>query len=319
MIIEGWSLINSFYMAVITLTTVGFGEVEPMSPNGRIFSVMLIFGGVTVLAYGASSTVEYMVSGKALQRFTERQRREMMTTLNNHLIVVGFGRVGREVALNFKLENIPFVVIDNDPASIAEATELGFLTVEGTATEDDVMREAKIEQAKGVVAAAGDDAVNVYVVLTARGLNENLFIIARATDSGSEAKLLRAGADRVTSPYVLSGRRMSSLALRPHVVDFLDFTSKSNILDHSLEEIIVEDGAIIANKTIAQIDLRRRAGANILAIYDANGNFISNPSATTILEPGTRLILLGTDDQLSVTEALARNFTQLTQQPDGAK
>lgn len=314
MILESWSLIDSVYMAVITLTTVGFGEVREMSPQGRVFTIGLIFGGVTVLAYGASSTVEYMVTGKALRKLTERQREEMMDSIRNHYIVAGFGRVGREVALNFYNEHIPFVIIDSDSAVIEEAAALGYLSIPGSATEDDVMREAGIETARGVVAAAGDDAINVYVVLTARGLNENLFIIARATDQSSESKLLRAGADRVTSPYILSGRRMATLALRPHVVDFLDITSKSHMLDQSLEEVIIEDGAIIANKTIGQIDLRRRAGANILAIYDANGQIISNPTATTTLEPGTRLIVLGTSDQLQVTEALARNITKLTQE-----
>lgn len=314
MILERWSLIDSIYMAVITLTTVGFGEVEEMSPQGRMFTIVLIFGGVTVLAYGASSTVEYMVTGKALRKLTERQREEMMDSIRNHFIVAGFGRVGREVALNFHNEKIPFVVIDSDSSVIDEAAAHGYLSILGSATEDDVMREAGIETARGVVAAAGDDATNVYVVLTARGLNERLFIIARATDQSSESKLLRAGADRVTSPYILSGRRMATLALRPHVVDFLDITSKSHMLDQSLEEVVIEEGAIIANKTIGQIDLRRRAGANILAIYDANGQIISNPTATTTLEPGTRLIVLGTSDQLQVTEALAKNITRLTQE-----
>ena len=314
MILERWSLIDSIYMAVITLTTVGFGEVDEMSPQGRMFTIFLIFGGVTVLAYGASSTVEYMVTGKALRKLTERQREEMMENIRNHFIVAGFGRVGREVALNFHSEKIPFVVIDSDNTVIDEAAAHGYLAILGSATEDDVMRDAGIETARGVVVAAGDDATNVYVVLTARGLNERLFIIARATDQSSESKLLRAGADRVTSPYILSGRRMATLALRPHVVDFLDITSKSHMLDQSLEEVVIEDGAIIANKTIGQIDLRRRAGANILAIYDANGQIISNPTATTTLEPGTRLIVLGTSDQLQVTEALAKNITRLTQE-----
>lgn len=315
-LIEGWSMIDSMYMAVITLTTVGFGEVEPMSPQGRLFSILLIFGGVSVVAYGASSAVEYMVTGKALHKLTEREREEMMNSINNHFIVAGFGRVGREVALNLDKEGIPFIVVDIEQNALDDAKSMGYLTLLGSATEDSAMREAGIDKARGVVAAAGDDATNVYVVLTARGLGEGLFIVARATDVNSESKLLRAGADRVTSPYVLSGRRMANLALRPHVVDFLDITAKSNVLDQSLEEVVVEEGSIIANKTIGQIDLRRRAGANILAIYDANGELISNPTTTTTLEPGTRLILLGTSDQLAVTEALARNILQLTQQPD---
>lgn len=314
MVFERWTFVNSFYMAVITLTTVGYGEVEPLSEQGRIFSIFLIFGGVTVLAYGASSTVEYIVTGKAVQRMANQEREKVMAVLNEHFIIAGFGRVGHEIANNFASEGIPFIVIDEDDDAIETAINAGYLVLQGSATEDDIMRDARIDQARGVVAATGNDAVNVYVTLTARGLNEKLFIIARATDAGSESKLLRAGADRVTSPYSLSGRRMANLALRPHVVDFLDITAKTNVLDQSLEEIVIEDGAIIANKTIGQIDLRRRAGANILAIYDPNGLLMSNPSATTILEPGTRLILLGSHDQLSVADALAKNVAKLMQE-----
>ncbi len=314
MVFESWSFINSFYMAVITLTTVGYGEVEPLSEQGRVFSIFLIFGGVTVLAYGASSTVEYIVTGKAVQQMADEEQQKVMATLNNHFIIAGFGRVGYEIASNFASEGIPFIVLDDDETAINMAREAGYLVLQGSATEDEMMRQARIEQARGVVAATGNDAVNVYVTLTARGLNEKLFIIARATDDSSEKKLIRAGADRVTSPYSLSGRRMANLALRPHVVDFLDITAKTNVLDQSLEEIVIEEGAIIANKTIGQIDLRRRAGANILAIYDANGTLLSNPSATTILEPGTRLILLGSNDQLSVADALAKNVAKLMQE-----
>lgn len=314
MLFERWTFINSFYMAVITLTTVGYGEVEPLSAQGRVFSIFLIFGGVTVLAYGASSTVEYIITGKAVQQMVDEEREKVMATLNNHFIIAGFGRVGYEIAQNFASESIPFIVVDEDEVALATAKDAGFLVLSGSATEDEVMRSARIEQARGVVAATGNDAVNVYVTLTARGLNEKLFIIARATDASSESKLLRAGANRVTSPYSLSGRRMANLALRPHVVDFLDITARTNVLDQSLEEIVIEDGAIIANKTIGQIDLRRRAGANILAIYDANGILMSNPSATTILEPGTRLILLGSNDQLSVADALAKNVARLMQE-----
>lgn len=314
MLFEQWTFINSFYMSVITLTTVGYGEVEPLSPQGRVFSIFLIFGGVTVLAYGASSTVEYIITGKAVQQMEDEEREKIMATLNNHFIIAGFGRVGHEIANNFASEGVPFIIVDEDEVALANAKEAGFLVLPGSATEDDVMRSAGIEEARGVVAATGNDAVNVYVTLTARGLNEKLFIIARATDASSESKLLRAGADRVTSPYSLSGRRMANLALRPHVVDFLDITARTNVLDQSLEEIVIEDGAIIANKTIGQIDLRRRAGANILAIYDANGTLLSNPSSTTILEPGTRLILLGSNDQLSVADALAKNVARLMQE-----
>jgi voltage-gated potassium channel len=228
--------------------------------------------------------------------------------MHDHFIIVGFGRVGREVAAVLASEGVPFVVIDQSEEAIAQATDLGYVSLHGTATEDETLREAGIEEARGFVSCAGNDATNVYAVLTARGLNENLLIIARVTEDHSEPKMLRAGADRVISPYALSGRRMANLAIRPHVMEFLDITSQSSELEQALEEVIVEEGSIIVNQTIEQVDLRRRTGANILALYLLSGEWVSNPPATTLLEPGTRLILLGNRDQLAVTEALARSL-----------
>jgi len=314
MILEGWPIIDAFYMTMITLSTVGFGEIRALSDLGRIFTVLLILTGVSVVAYGISSAIEELVSGTLFERITDRQKEEVLRDLKNHYIVAGFGRVGREVANAFANENVAFVVIDSDEDSIALAKSLGYLTLQGSATEDATLLEAGIEQAQGLVAAAGLDATNVYIVLSARGLNDNLFIISRSDDEASEPKIRRAGANRVASPYTLSGRRMASMALRPHVVDFVDITFQSDILEQSLEEVVVEEGSILVNKTIGEVDLRRRTGANILAIYGADGKLLSNPTAATLLDAGTRLILLGTRDQLNVTEALARDFMKIKEQ-----
>lgn len=311
MIIERWNIVDAFYMTVITLSTVGFGEVLPLSALGRVFTVVLILVGIGLFTYGVSSAIEYVATGEVLLTLEARRKEERLFTMKNHFIIVGFGRVGREVAGAFNAEQVPFVVIDVRDGSIEAATERGYICVQGSATEDLVLLEAGIEQARGLVACAGSDATNVYAVLTARGLNEKLLIIARAIDDNSEAKMMRAGADRVISPYTISGRRMANLAVRPHVVDFLDIASATTEIEQALEEVIVEDGAIIANQTIGQVDLRRRTGANILALYLPNGDWVSNPTTATILEPGTRLILLGNRDQLDVTEALARSLPNL--------
>lgn len=312
MLIEGWNLIDAFYMTVITLSTVGFGEVMALSATGRVFTVMLILVGIGLFTYGVSSVIEYVATGEVLQTLEARRKEERLFTMKNHFIIVGFGRVGREVAAAFSEAHIPFVVIDVRDESIAAATERGYICVQGSATEDHVLLEAGIKQARGLVASAGSDATNVYAVLTARGLNDDLLIIARAIDDNSESKMRRAGADRVISPYVISGRRMANLAMRPHVVDFLDITAANTAIEQTLEEVIVEEGAIIANQTIGQVDLRRRTGANILALYLPTGEWVSNPTTATILEPGTRLILLGNRDQLDVTEALARSLLNLS-------
>jgi voltage-gated potassium channel len=237
----------------------------------------------------------------------------MLDALNNHYIVAGFGRVGREVAQVFADENVPFVVVDPDLAAVEAAKAQGYLAIVGSSTEDAALLEAGIQRARGLVAAAGNDATNIYAVLSARSLNERLFIIVRANDQASERKMLRAGADRVISPYALSGRRMANLAIRPHVVDFIDVTSRSSSVQQWLEEVEIEAGSLMANQTIGQIDLRRRNGATIVALYSADGRLLSNPTAATMLEPASRLILLGTREQLDATEALARNLNRLAQ------
>jgi voltage-gated potassium channel len=236
----------------------------------------------------------------------------MIQVLKDHFIVAGYGRVGREVASGLRQEANAFVVVEYDSANIEKAQADGALVIEGNATEDDILLQAGIERAKGIICATGSDATNIYIILTARGLKADLFVIARASDENSEAKMLRAGADRVISPYVLSGRRMANLAVRPYVVDFLDVTGTTDKIEKTLEEIVVEAGSIIENRTISQAAFSSRTGALILALYRSTGELLTSPHPETLLEAGTRMIVLGTRDALDVTEALARNFAQLT-------
>lgn len=313
MVIEGWNFIDSLYMTMITITTVGFGETFPLGDMGRVFTILLIVLSVTVLAYGLSSSVEYVVTGELITFVAEKERTNMIHDLQNHFIVAGFGRVGQEVAAALEQEEIEFVVVDQMMDVLEKAKSMHYLVIQGSATEDDVLIEAGIERARGVICATGDDAINVFVSLTARGLNPNLFIISRASEENSETKMMRAGADRVISPYTLSGRRMANLAVRPYVVNFLDVTGSAGELQKTLEEIIVEEGSIIGNRTLGEIDLRNRTGALILGLYRSTGELLTSPSADTLLEHGTRMIVLGTRDELDVTEALARNFTNLTE------
>ncbi len=309
MLIEGWNIIDALYMTVITLTTVGFGEIRPLSESGRIFTIGLILAGVGLITYGLSSAIEYVATGEVARVIKARRQYERLMAMRDHFIVIGYGRVGREVATTFAEANVPFVVIDSNPAAIERATEEGYVCVQGSGTDDEILLEAGIERARGLVACAGNDATNVFAVLTARALNDRLQIIARAIDEQSESKIIRAGANRVISPYVLGGRRMANLAMRPHVVDFLDITSQASGQEQILEEVVIEENSALTNQTIAEVDLRRRTGANILALYLPDGQWISNPSPSMVLMPGTRLILLGNRQQLNETEELARAHT----------
>ncbi len=313
MVLEGWTVFDSFYMTMITISTVGFGEARPLDIDGQLFTVLLIVLAVTLLAYGVSGVVDYIATGQLLTTVAENRRESQLSRMENHFIVAGYGRVGREVALALQRENMPFVIVEEREAMLSNADEHGFVGVLGSATEDEILQEAGIARAMGIICATGSDATNVYIVLSARGLNKDLLIISRASDGNSEAKLRRAGADRVISPYILSGRRMANLAVRPFVVDFLDVTGYAGELEKTLEEIVVENGSILENRTIGEADLGNRTGALIVALYRATGELLTNPRTDTLLETGTRMIVLGTRDALDVTEALAANFMNLSE------
>jgi voltage-gated potassium channel len=314
MSIANLGLVDAFYMTMITMTTVGFGEIGgDMNTTARLFTIMILLASVTVVAYGFSSLVQFVATGRLLTTVAEGQRQAMLKDVKNHFIVAGYGRVGQEVTMALRQEGVPFVVVEIDEAQVEKAQRDSCIVVSGTATEDENLLNAGIERAQGVICAAGSDATNVYIVLTARGLNPNLFIISRASDESSEAKLLRAGADRVISPYILSGRRMANLAVRPFVVDFLDVTGSTGEIEKTLEEIVVEEGSVIANRTIGEADLGKRTGALVLALYRSTGELMTNPHTETLLEAGTRMIVLGTRDALDVTEALSRNLMNLSE------
>ncbi|NJL93287.1 MAG: potassium channel protein [Anaerolineae bacterium] len=308
----GWPLVDALFMTMITVTTVGFGETRALDAGGRLFTMLLIGLSVTVVAYGVSSSVEFIASGAFFREVVAKRQQEMIAQMDQHFIVTGLGRVGQEVARALNSEGIPFIIVEPDPAAVEAGHGLGYSLLHGNATEDAVLEQAGIARARGLICATGDDATNVYIVLTARGLNPDLLIIARASNLGSENKLLRAGADRVISPYTLSGKRMANLALRPFVVDFLDMTGTAGKLEKALEEIVIEEGSLISNRTLGEVNLRQRAGALILGLYRVDGEVLTSPSADTLLEPGTRMIVLGTRDELNVTEALARNFIRLS-------
>ena len=216
MVLEGWTVIDALYMTVITFTTVGYQEVQPLSTAGRIFNIFLIVGGVGAMLYFLTALMSHIVEEEVFHAFVRRRRmRSTLASMRRHYILCGFGRVGREVGRAFAAEGVEFIVIDANDNCIVEAQELGYAYIQGNATEDDILREAGIEHAEGLVAVTGNDSDNVYITLSARGLNETLQVVARTSDIANAEKLKRAGADKVISPLEIGGRRIAMSAVRP--------------------------------------------------------------------------------------------------------
>jgi voltage-gated potassium channel len=300
--IEGWSFFDSLYMTVITITTVGYNEIHPLSTGGRLFSIFLIVGGVGGALYTLTGIIQYMAEGSIITNWGRRRMKNRIAQLKEHFIICGFGRVGEEVASIFKEEDVPFIVIDNRPECIARAEQAGYLFLEGDATHDDVLKEAGIEHARGLVASLGSDADNTYITLSARGLYPSLFITVRASEAKAETKLKRAGADRIVSVTSIGARRMAMLALRPAVTDFLDTISRRRGPELQLENVVVEKDSTLAGLSVA--DVRQCSRSNVLALTRKTGRILANPSGEEKIDVGDSLIIMGTNEQLTSLEAV---------------
>jgi voltage-gated potassium channel len=308
MVLEGWSFIDALYMTVITLTTVGYKEVRTLDTTGQLWTIVLLITGVGTLFYAAVSSVELVVEGTIRGYFGRRRMEAAINRLSGHYILCGYGRVGRQVAAEFALDDVPFVVIDQDRETVQECVEKGYLVLLGEASDDDVLEEAGIRRAKGLVAAVDSDADNVFVVLSARKLNPKLHIVARASSDESAAKLEIAGADRTLSPYAVGGRRLASLATQPVVVDFLDIVTRGEEgIEFRLEEFSVPEDSFIADRTIGELRIGERTGAMILATRYREGGFDTTPSASDRISGGDTLIVLGTREQIARLERLIRD------------
>jgi voltage-gated potassium channel len=305
MLVEGWSFFDSLYMTIITFSTVGFNEVHPLSPGGRIFTVVLIVLGVGTFLYMITSIAEFVVTGQLSGALGRRRMNKAIDALSNHYIVCGYGRVGTQVALELKREGVPFVIIDSNPDSIQACSAEGYIYIEGDASNDEILEEAGIFRARGLVTATDEDADNVYITLSARNLKADLFIVSRANLEKSEYKLLKAGADRVISPYSIGGRRLASLLLRPTVVEFLDVVMHSAEIELLMEEVMINDKSPFVGATMEDVRKRCAAGANILALKKKGGKkLVPNLSPETVVEMGDRFVALGTKDQLRELEGL---------------
>jgi voltage-gated potassium channel len=305
MVIEGWSLVESVYMTVITLSTVGFSEVRPLSPAGRVFTAGVIVAGVVSVTSFFAALAQYIVSGELTGSLRRSRMQRRIEELEGHFIVCGFGRVGQQVVLDLLDRGRACVVIEHQADALA-TTPRDAATLEGDATDDATLAAAGIARAGGLVAATGDDATNLFITLTARTLSPTVTIVARANQPASEPKLKRAGASHVLSPYTLSGRRIARQLLCPSVTEFLDVVMHSAGLELVLEECRVEERGGLTRKTVAEADVRRETGANILAVRRRDqGAIVTNPPSEMRFEPGDVLIALGTVQQLAALRRVA--------------
>jgi len=291
--IEDWPLFDSLYMTIITLATVGFREVAPLSDQGKAFTILLIVFGASIIAYSAGSLIRFTVEGQLRQIMGRKKVEKQIGKIEAHYIICGYGRIGNLICKEFQAKPLPFVVVEKDPELCAKLAEEGVLFVQGDATDDETLETAGIRRAKGLITAVTSDTENVYITLTARGLNPSLFILARSGEEGSELKLRRAGASKVISPYVIGATRMAQAILRPSVVDFIEIATAGHNLELQLEEIRIRNASRLAGKNLINSGIRKELGIIIVGIKKGDGNMVFNPASETLIEAGDVLITLG--------------------------
>jgi voltage-gated potassium channel len=298
---ESW--LQSFYRSVVSSTLTGLDTV-PKNDAARVITIFLVLAGISIFAYIGSLVVEAIARGVIGGLWAERRRRMAIEALREHYIICGFGRVGRRVADEFRHEGASFVVLDFSPEAKQAAEEEGVLFVEGNATDDDDLRSAGLERARGLVAASDDDSDNLYITLSARAENPDLLIVARASTEDAAKKLRLAGADRIVQPYQAAGRAMANLMLRPQVTAFVDVVTSATGTDLRFEEIEVREASGQGGRTIRELDIRNQTGALIVALRKRDGSFDTTPTPEALVEVGDVLIAAGTDEELRALEQL---------------
>lgn len=298
MTIERWSAFDSLYMTVITVATVGFQEVHPLSHDGRVFTIMIIALGLAAQAFALTTFIDFFVAGHLTEMLEGRRMNKLIHELTDHTIVAGIGRVGSVVARTLAEEGAPFAVIERDDERVRAAQDAGWLVVQGEAADEDTLEAAGVRRAKALVTAVDSDADNLFVTVTARAMNPDLCIVARSSHESSEAKLLKAGANRVLTPNVIGGRRMAAMVLQPVVSDYLDLVAHGTSVEFRLQEIEVVHGSPLDGRTIAEARVRERTGVFILAVSHADASVEANPGPEVRLVAGDNLVVLGTPAQL---------------------
>ena len=306
-VIERWSAFDALYMTVITLTTVGYLEVHPLSTAGRAFTMVLALGGIFTVFYVAADFVRGIVSGEIARLFGRQRMERQLAGLENHMIVCGFGRMGRFVCQQFSDAGLAFVLVEQQAPLLEGFAMRHGIPLHGDATAEETLRRAGVERARALVTAAASDADNLYITMTARLLNDKLLIVARAEEEAAERKLKRAGATRVVSPYAIGGQRVAQAVLRPNVMDFIELATTSEHLELQIEETEIVKGSALAGQSLKDSAVRQDLGIIIVAIKKPlEGRMVFNPAPHTVIEPGDLLITLGHRQQLDRLEQLAR-------------
>lgn len=308
-LIEGWSLLDSLYIAAQTVTTVGYGDVTPATAGGRIFAIAFMIGGVGVVLYALTTTVQAIVQSEIIATLGQKRQSRKIGKMRNHYIICGAGRVGSHLVRALRGSQETFIVIERDPLRVAELNDLGVAVLVRDATLEASLREAGVENARGLAACLPDDADNVYVVLTAHDLNPGLHIVARAAEEQAEAKLIRAGANRVVAPTIIGGHRMAMALTKPAVDDFLGSIT-ANKLELAFEQLEVEADSILVGKKLSETNIRSELDIVVVSIRRSDGQIFFNPSGEATIESGDMLIAIGHAESLMKLTALAKGGQQ---------
>lgn len=302
-IIERWNLFDSLYMTIITLTTVGYGEVHTLSKAGKFFTIILILSGVGSMLYALGSGAKTLIEGELREILGREKVSKTIEGIRGHYIICGYGRMGKIISKEMSSHGAHFVVIEKSPEVLA-TVDKDILAIQGDSTQDAILKEAGIEKARGLISVLSSDADNLYVVLSARGLNTKLRIAARASEEGVEQKLIRAGADNVISPYHIGALRIAHTMLKPAVVDFIEFATKKGNIELQMEEIKVQGDSHIIGLSLDECGMRKELGIIIVAIKRASGEMEFNPTSASIIKQGDTLIAMGEVNQLKKFEQL---------------
>lgn len=300
---RGGTWMDALFMTVTTITTIGYGEVRPLSTAGRLFTIVLALTGMGALFYTLGVVMEYLVAARIADPGGRRKMERRIDALSGHIIVAGLGRVGRETAQELGSAGTPFVVVDPGPAAAQHAGERGYLLISGDATDDAVLERAGVRRARGLVVTTDSDATNLYIILSARVLNPELAIVARAADEVSIPKLIRAGADRAINPYAIGGHRLAHLILKPAAVDFFETALRTGDNTLNIEDLAVAPDSPAIGRRLDALDVRAVSGATVLAIL-RGGQAVVSASGDQVFASGDQLLAIGTSEQLARLEQL---------------